>query len=286
MTELPEVSPDSLVSRGQPSILFPAIASRAGFLIIGGWVVAAVLAPMIAPHGQAEILGDSAFSRASADTLLGTDYLGRDVLSRLLFGARLTLALATITTALAFVGGVLLGGVAGLVRGAIDNLLSRAVDALMSFPAIMLALIVITGLGTSLPVLVGTVALIEGTRVFRLARALTAEIAVTDFVEVARLQGEGPLWIIRNEILPNVLHPLAADLGLRFTYAILFISALSFLGLGVQPPQADWGGMVRENMSGLLLGSLAPIAPAAAIASITIGVTLTIDSLLAKQRAQ
>jgi peptide/nickel transport system permease protein len=259
-------------------------ASLIGLTIAGLWVVAALLAPFVAPHDQAEILGDTAFGPASATALLGTDYLGRDIFSRLLYGARLTLGLATVTTVLAFTGGVLLGGIAGLFRGALDSLLSRSVDALIAFPAIMLALIVITGLGTSLPVLIGTVALIEGTRVFRLARALVMETAVTEFVEVARLQGEGTLWIIWREILPNILQPLAADLGLRFTYSILFISALSFLGLGVQPPQADWGGMVRENMSGLLFGSLAPIAPAAAIASITIGVTLTLDSLVRNRR--
>lgn len=259
-------------------------ASLIGLTIAGLWVVAALLAPFVAPHDQAEILGDTAFGPASATALLGTDYLGRDIFSRLLYGARLTLGLATVTTVLAFTGGVLLGGIAGLFRGALDSLLSRSVDALIAFPAIMLALIVITGLGTSLPVLIGTVALIEGTRVFRLARALIMETAVTEFVEVARLQGEGTLWIIWREILPNILQPLAADLGLRFTYSILFISALSFLGLGVQPPQADWGGMVRENMSGLLFGSLAPIAPAAAIASITIGVTLTLDSLVRNRR--
>lgn len=266
----------------QPLIRSSVTPSRIGLVITGGWALAAIFASVLAPHSQTEILGDSAFTQASSSALLGTDYLGRDVLSRLLFGARFTLGLATLTTALAFTGGVLIGGTAGLIRGTVDTLISRAVDALMAFPSIMLALIVITGLGTSLPVLVGTVAVIEGTRVFRLARALTMEIAVADFVEITRLQGEGLLWIIRKEILPNALHPLAADLGLRFTYAILFISALSFLGLGVQPPQADWGGMVRENMSGLLLGSLAPIAPAAAIASITIGVTLTIDSFLAR----
>jgi len=259
-------------------------ASLIGLTIAGLWVVAALLAPFVAPHDQAEILGDTAFGPASATALLGTDYLGRDIFSRLLYGARLTLGLATVTTVLAFTGGVLLGGIAGLFRGVLDSLLSRSVDALIAFPAIMLALIVITGLGTSLPVLIGTVALIEGTRVFRLARALIMETAVTEFVEVARLQGEGTLWIIWREILPNILQPLAADLGLRFTYSILFISALSFLGLGVQPPQADWGGMVRENMSGLLFGSLAPIAPAAAIASITIGVTLTLDSLVRNRR--
>lgn len=260
------------------------LAGLIGLSIVGLWVLAALLAPLIAPHDQAEILGDSAFSPMSAMALLGTDYLGRDIFSRLLYGARLTLGLAAATTLIAFAGGVLLGGIAGLFRGAIDTLLSRAVDALIAFPAVMLALIVITGLGTSLPVLVGTVALIEGTRVFRLARALTMETAVTEFVEAARLQGEGTLWIIWREILPNILQPLAADLGLRFTYSILFISALSFLGLGVQPPQADWGGMVRENMSGLLVGSLAPIAPAAAIASITIGVTLALDSLVRSRR--
>jgi peptide/nickel transport system permease protein len=257
--------------------------SLIGPAIIGLWVVAALLAPWLAPHDQAEIMGDSAFGEMSRASILGTDFLGRDVFSRLLFGARLTLGLAAATTILAFTGGVLLGGIAGLFHGMIDTILSRAVDALLAFPAIMLALIVITGLGTSLPVLIGTVALIEGTRVFRLARALTMETSVTEFVEAARLQGEGTLWIIWREILPNILQPLAADLGLRFTYSILFISALSFLGLGVQPPQADWGGMVRENMAGLLSGSLAPIIPAAAIASITIGVTLTLDSLVHKR---
>ncbi|HWA42207.1 MAG TPA: ABC transporter permease [Hypericibacter adhaerens] len=259
------------------------MASLAGLAIVGAWILVALLAPLLAPHGQADLVGDSAFGPMSADTLLGTDSLGRDVFSRLLYGARLTLGLAAVTTFFAFVGGVLLGGIAGLFRGLLDTLLSRAVDALLAFPAVMLALIVITGLGTSLPVLVGTVALIEGTRVFRLSRALTMEISVTEFVEAARLQGEGTLWIVWKEILPNILQPLVADLGLRFTYSILFISALSFLGLGVQPPQADWGGMVRENMSGLLAGSLAPMAPAAAIASITIGVTLTLDSLVRKR---
>ena len=252
----------------------------AGLGITGLWIATALLAPVLAPHSQAEILADSAYTHASSNALFGTDYLGRDVLSRLLFGARLTLGLAAVTTAIAFVGGVLAGGTAGLVHGVLDNLISRAVDVLMAFPAIILALIVITGLGTSVPVLVGTVGLIEGTRVFRLVRAVTMDISVAEFVEVAQLQGEGILWIIWKEVLPNAIHPLAADLGLRFTYAVLFISALSFLGLGVQPPQADWGGMVRENMSGLLLGSLAPIAPAAAIASITIGMTLTLNLFL------
>jgi peptide/nickel transport system permease protein len=255
--------------------------SSIGLFILGGWVIAGIFAPFIAPHGYGDTVSDSAFAGMSASTPFGTDYLGRDVFSRLLYGARLTLGLAAATTALSFVAGFLLGGLAGLLHGSfVDTLLSRSVDAIMSFPSIMLALIVLTGLGTSLPVLVCTVALIEGTRVFRLTRALTMEIAVLEFVEVARLRGEGAMWIIWREILPNIFQTLAADLGLRFTYAILLLSALSFLGLGVQPPEADWGGMVRENISGILLGSLAPIVPAAAIASITIGVTLTLDALV------
>ena len=255
--------------------------SSIGLAILGLWILAGIGAPLIAPHDYGAIVSDSTFSRPSAGILLGTDYLGRDVFSRLLYGARLTLGLAAVTTAIAFAGGVVLGGIAGLFHESpIDSLLSRSVDVLMAFPAIMFALIVITGLGTSLPVLVATVALIEGTRVFRLSRALTMEISVMEYVEAARLRGETTLWILWNEIVPNILQPLCADLGLRFTYSILFISALSFLGLGVQPPQADWGGMVRENMSGLLIGSLAPLAPAGAIASITVGVTLTLDALV------
>jgi peptide/nickel transport system permease protein len=256
-------------------------ARLTGVAIAGAWIVLALLAPLIAPHSEAEITGSRAFAAAGQMALLGTDNLGRDVLSRVLFGARLTLGLAAVSTTLAFIGGVLLGGLAGLSRGIVDTLVSRAVDALMSFPAIMLALIIITGLGTALPILVGTVALVEGTRVFRLARALTMDVSVSEYVEVARLQGESTVWIVWKEILPNIYEPLAADLGLRFTYSILFISTLSFLGLGVQPPSADWGGMVRENMSGLLIGSLAPIVPAAAIASVTMAVTLAIDSLQA-----
>jgi peptide/nickel transport system permease protein len=252
-----------------------------GIVILGAWVVLGLLAPAISPHSYSDIVSDNAFSKPSPTALLGTDYLGRDVLSRLFYGARLTLGLCAVTTAIAFVGGVLTGGLAGLVSGTfVDTLLSRAVDALMSFPSIMLAMIIVTGLGTSLPVLIGTVALIEGTRVFRLTRALAMEVSVLEFVEAARLRGERAIWIIWREILPNIRHPLVADLGLRFTYSILLVSALSFLGLGVQPPQADWGGMVRENISGILMGSLAPIVPAAAIASITIGVTLTLDAWL------
>jgi peptide/nickel transport system permease protein len=152
----------------------------------------------------------------------------------------------------------------------------------MAIPPLIMALIVIAGLGSSIPVLICTMGFIEATRVFRLARAVGMEIAAFDYVDVARARGESAWWIMRREILPNTVAPLAAELGLRFTFAILFLSALSFLGLGIQPPDADWGSMVKENLQGLMLGSWAAIYPAAAISLLTICVNYLVDWSLAR----
>ncbi|GAG94739.1 unnamed protein product, partial [marine sediment metagenome] len=200
--------------------------------------------------------------------------------SRLLFGARMTMGLALIATVLAFVVGGVFGFLAAAGGGWVDQILSRLNDAIMAFPSIMLALIVIAALGTSIPVLIIMVCLIEATPVFRLTRALGMDISVMDFVEAARARGENMSWIVRREIFPNTFVPLAAEFGLRYTYSILFISALSFLGLGVQPPQADWGVMVRENMIGLTYGSAAAVIPAAAIGSLTVGINLIVDAFV------
>jgi peptide/nickel transport system permease protein len=178
---------------------------------------------------------------------------------------------------LAFGVGVLLGFLSAIAGGWIEGLISRVNDVLLAFPSLILALIVIAALGTSLSVLVLTVALIEATRVFRVARALGMDIVAMDYIEAARARGEGFWWIMWREILPNAMSPLAAEFGVRFTYSILFVSALSFLGLGVQPPDADWGVMVKENLQGLLFGSMAPLIPAAAIASVTIAINLLVD---------
>jgi peptide/nickel transport system permease protein len=244
------------------------------------FVGVALLAPLIAPHGEGAILTDESFALAGETFWLGSDFLGRDLLSRLLYGARVTLSLALAISALAFLIGSALGFLAAVQRGWMDSALSRMVDALISFPAIMIALIVISSLGSSFAVLVVTVALIDATRVFRVARALGMDIVVQDYIEVARARGERLGWIIWHELLPNALAPLAAEFGIRFTYAILFISALSFLGLGVQPPHADLGVMVKENMQGLLYGSYAPIFPALFIATITLSVNLLVDWFL------
>ena len=159
-------------------------------------------------------------------------------------------------------------------------MLGRLVDIIMAFPTLIFALMVLSVLGTSIPVLVVVIALLDSTRVFRLARAVAMDIEVMDFVEVARLRGEGLWWIMRHEILPNALPPLIAEFGLRFCFVFLFISALSFLGLGIQPPTADWGGMVRENAGAITFGILTPLWPAGAIALLTIGVNLVVDWFL------
>lgn len=251
-----------------------------GLAILVFWLAVALLGPAIAPHGESEILSDRSFAPAGEVGLLGSDYLGRDVFSRVLYGARMTMGLALVTTLVSLGAGVVLGFSAAVSGGITDGVLSRINDAIMAFPAIILALMVITALGTSLVIVVLTVALIDATRVYRIARALAMDISVMDFVEVARARGESLWWITRREILPNALGPLAAEFGIRFTFAILFISALSFLGLGVQPPAADWGVMVRENLQGLLFGSAAALLPAASVASLTVGVNLLVDWFL------
>ena len=251
-----------------------------GIAIVGFWLAVAAFGPLFAPHGESEILSARSFAPAGEVGLLGSDYVGRDVFSRVLYGARMTMGLALITTIISISVGIALGFTAAVSGGVADNVLSRINDAIMAFPAIILALMVITALGTSLVIVVLTVALIDATRVFRIARALAMDISVMEFVDVARARGERVWWITRREILPNTLGPLAAEFGIRFTYAILFISALSFLGLGVQPPAADWGVMVKENLQGLLFGSAAALLPAASVASLTVGINLIVDWFL------
>jgi len=240
-------------------------------------IVLALVAPWVAPYQPTKILSNESYQLASDSMLLGGDYLGRDMVSRLIYGLRITLGVTFVVTILAFFTGCLLGFLAAVLGGVVDTILSRIVDALIALPAIMIALIVIASLGSSLPVLIVTLALIDSTRVFRVARALAMNIVVSDYVEAARVRGEGLKWIMWHEILPNALGPLAAEFGIRFTYAILFMSALGFLGLGMQPPHADLGLLIRENMQGLLFGSFTPLYPALVISLITISINIFVD---------
>lgn len=239
----------------------------------------AIFAPWLAPYGVFEIVG-GVWQPSSADHWLGTDNLGRDLMSRLIWGARLTIFVALAATVLAFVIGVLLGFTAAVLGGWVDQVLSRANDLLMSIPTLILALVVLTVLPSDLYILILVIAVLEATRVFRISRSVAVDIAVMDFVEAARLRGEGWGWIITREILPNAMSPLLAEFGLRFAFAVLFLSSLSFLGLGVQPPVADWGGMVRENKDGIIFGIGAALYPGAAIAALAISVNLVVDWVL------
>jgi len=237
----------------------------------------AIFAPAIAPYDEGTILTNESFASPGNGMLLGSDYLGRDIASRLGFGIRTTLSVALAISVIAFLIGSAFGFFAAIMGGWTDTVVSRTVDALISFPAIMIALIVVSSLGSSFLVLIVTVAVIDSTRVYRVARALGMDIVVQDYIEAARVRGEGTGWIIWHELLPNALGPLAAEFGIRFTYAILFVSALSFLGLGVQPPHSDLGLMVKENMQGLLYGSFSPLYPALAIAMVTVSTNILVD---------
>jgi peptide/nickel transport system permease protein len=243
--------------------------------------VVAIFAPLIAPYGEREILG-RAYELMSSEHLLGTDNLGRDMLSRLIYGARNTIGLTLIITTLAFLIGSLTGMIAAALGGWIDQLLSRIVDIFMSIPALIFALLILSILGTAMPYLIGTIVIIDSTRVFRVARAAAMNVAVMDYVEVARLRGEKLVWILRKEILPNITAPLLAEFGLRFCFVFLFISALSFLGLGIQPPTADWGSMVRDNATLITYNDITPLIPAGAIALLTVAVNFVVDWMLHK----
>ncbi len=255
------------------------ISARVGLIIILINVIAAVGAPFLTPYTETEITGD-VWEPWSAAHWLGTDHLGRDLMTRLLYGARNTISIAFVVTMISFSVGILLGFFAAVLGSWVDQVLSRIVDVIMAFPTLIFALMVLSVLGTSVPVLIVVIALLDSTRVFRLSRAVAMDIAVMEFVEAARLRGERLWWIMRHEILPNALPPLVAEFGLRFCFVFLFVSALSFLGLGIQPPTADWGGMVRENAGAITFGIMVPMWPAGAIAFLTIGVNMVVDWFL------
>lgn len=256
---------------------------RLGAGVVVFWVLVALFGPWLAPYHEAEMVAGGSYLPAGGEFLLGSDYLGRDTLSRILWGARTTIGIAVAATLLSYAAGIPLGIAAAVSGGWVDTLLSRANDALLALPTIMLGLIVIAALGTSIPILIGTAALVYASGVFRLARALGQDVMVQDFVEAARARGEGTWWIINREILPNAAMPLATDFGFRTVFIILFVSSLSFLGLGVQPPTADWGSMVRENMQGLSYGALSAVWPALAIASLTLAINMVVDDISARR---
>jgi peptide/nickel transport system permease protein len=277
----PLVARRSRVSVGWRELKRAPLSAWFGLFVIALYLIAAVFAPLIAPYSQTELVG-GAFEPWSEQFMLGTDQLGRDVFSRLIYGARNTIGIAVLTTALSFSLGGILGLLASVLGGWVDQALGRLVDVLMSIPQLIFALVLLSIVGTSLVNLVLIIAVLDSTRVFRLTRAVAMNVVVLDFVEAAKLQGEGLRWIMTREILPNILPPLVAEFGLRFCFVFLTISALSFLGLGIQPPTADWGSMVQENRTLITYGDITPLLPAAAIALLTVAVNFVVDWFLHK----
>jgi len=252
-----------------------------GMIVILIYALAAIFAPLIAPYGEADVVG-GAYQPSSAEFWLGTDQIGRDIFSRLIYGARNTIGIALLTTLISFAVGGTLGVLTALKRGWFDQGASRIVDAILSIPVLIAALMLLAVYGKSISNLILILALLDSTRVFRLARATALNVVVMDFVEAARLRGEGMGWIVFREIVPNILPPLITEFGLRFCFVFLTISALSFLGVGIQPPTADWGSMVTENKSLITYGNPTPLYPAGAIALLTVAVNFVVDWFLHK----
>ena len=269
-------------------------------LVILGYAIVAIFAPWIAPHGEAEVfekayapwayalawpwdvwLHDKPFVTATGSGFwLGTDQLGRDMLTRLIYGARNTVGIALATALLSFFVGGTLGMLAGTLRGWFDTVLSRLIDALMSIPPLVFALMLLSAFGSNWLNLIFIIAILDSTRVFRLARAMTESVTAMDYIEAAQLRGETLPWLLFREILPNIAPPLILEFGLRFCFVFLTISSLGFLGVGIQPPTADWGTMVAENATLITYGNVTPLLPAGAIALLTVAVNFVVDWFL------
>lgn len=269
-----------ILPRGGAKLMRTApLTASFGLLLIIIYIIAAVFAPIIAPYGEAEVIA-GAFAPPDEAMILGGDQLGRDLFSRLVYGARNTVGIALMTTAIAFIVGTVAGLSAAVLGGWVDQILGRIVDTLMAIPQLIFALLLLTIVGTSVINLTLVIALLYSPLIFRLARAVAGNIVVMDYIEAARLRGESTWYLVIKEVLPNATAPLAAEFGLRFCFVFLAISALSFLGLGIQPPTADWGSMVRENATLISFGEITPLIPAAAIALLTVSVNFVVDWML------
>ncbi|WP_029686025.1 ABC transporter permease [Tatumella saanichensis] len=254
-------------------------AGRLGLLISLFWVFIAVFGQTLAPYSINDIGGGPLFGSFTKQNWLGTDYLGRDILTRVMYGSRYSIGLALGAAVLASAVGTLLALLAAVTGRWVEEILGRINDALLVLPGKVLSLMIVAVFGSSLPMLIITAVFTYWPGAYRIAFALASQLRNMDYVRASKLRGESRWYLAIHDILPNMIHPMLTDFGLRFVYIVLLLSGLSFLGLGVQPPQADWGSLVRENLQGLYDGSPAILIPAIAIASLTIGVNLFIDSL-------
>ena len=255
------------------------VSAAFGLAVVGLFIVISLFTPWIAPYSESANVGGT-WDEPSVKMIFGADQIGRDMLTRMMYGSRMTIGVALAITTLSFIIGILTGLVSAVMGGYVDVFFTRLVDVMLSIPSLIFALIILGVFGSSIPTLIMTIAVLDSTRVFRLSRALGMNLTVMEYVEAARLRGEGLWWVITREILPNAWAPLVSEFGLRFCFNFLFIAGLSFLGLGIQPPYADLGGMVRENAAAINFGMMAPIYPATAIALLTVSVNLVVDWML------
>jgi len=263
------------------------ISAWFGMIVMLAYVIVALFAPFIAPYAEDQIFAVP-FGPWDSDHLVGTDQIGRDIFTRLIYGARNTMGIAFATTLLAFAIGGGLGLAAAITGGWLDQILSRFVDVLMAIPSLIFALMLLAVFGSSIFNIICIIAVLDSTRVFRLTRAVSMNVVVMDYLEAAKLRGEKLGWIMTHEILPNIMPPMVAEFGLRFCFVFLTIASLSFLGVGIQPPTADWGSMVRENASLIqfaqydIKAGITPLLPAGAIALLVVAVNFVVDWFLHK----
>lgn len=283
LSSSPAPAPDrNMVQQIVHALRQAPVTALTGLVIVGIYVVAAVFAPWIAPYGEYEVVSDIPFAPWSEANLLGTDQLGRDFLTRIIYGARNSIGIAFVTTLLAFAIGGFFGIMAAALRGWVDQVFSRLVDAVMSIPDLIFTLLLLAIFGSSVPNLILIIAVLDSTRIFRISRASAMNVVTLDYVEASTARGEGLYWRIVHEILPNILPILISEFGMRFCFVFLVIAALSFLGVGLQPPMAEWGSMVRDNAVLINSGDITPLIPASAIALLTVGVNFVADWLLSK----
>lgn len=277
----PSIAP--VPARQKPRRRLP-VAGVIGAAVVCFWLLMALIGPWLAPDDVGSMNGDAVFAPISADYPLGADFLGRDMLSRILQGAPYTVGVALAAVLVASLGGTTLALFAAARGGWFDSIVSRIVDIQLSIPTKLLALIMVAAFGSSVPVLILTIGVGYMPGAFRIARSLAVNVQAMEYVQAARARGESLGYITLHEMLPNMLRPVLADFGLRFLFIVLLLSGLSFLGMGVQPPDADWGSLVRENIIGLSEGAPAVIVPAIAIATLTIGVNMAIDGFGGRKR--
>ena len=250
-----------------------------GLSLISFHIVLAIVSPAIIPYDFKAMDAQVILNGPSAEHWLGTDNLGRDILSRTMLGGRQALMVTSISTVMAIAWGGMLGVLLGLIGGWVENIVMRLVDAFLSIPWILFLLLIVSVIGLGNAVLIPTLAFFYGIPVVRMSRAATHDVVALDFVTAARARGESRTTIVRKELLPNVLDVLLVEGAMRWSWMLLAFSSLSFLGFGVAPPAADWGLMISGARSFMAFAPWAVLAPVIALSTLIIGINLSADAL-------